>query len=387
MFELVYRKSKILNMNIIIINETSDLGGAETMAIELANALSHVPGCQVSFVSARGMLIDRLDNGIRFIPISRYRLVNIFTLFFELRSIFKKNRFDIIHAQGATVGIIAGIAVRIFSPKTKVLITHHSSAFSRVPCFIANFLFKTIADKLIAISKARYNSFMSVGFSNKEVVLIPNFVDREHLFSQADPESITKLRDSLGVLENEKIIVGAGRLLSDKRFDIFIKTLIDCSRQAPDIQIFGLILGDGPERKHLQDLVDRLTIPNLKLKLLGFQPNVATYFKMADIFLFTSEHEEVLPMCLIEATSLGTPIVCSDIPGNRDIVENEFNGFLVEPKRMNYSCFVLKLLRDSVLAKRFSANGSRKAQDAYDKDRVVADIVHLYGSILDKDGK
>lgn len=377
-------KNKI--MNIIIVNETSDLGGAEAMAIELANALSAVSGNQVAFASAPGMLTERLENRVKFFPISRYSPRSFFKIYSDLGSIFQKGNFDVIHAQGATVGLIAGIAARMFSPKTKIVITHHSARFTRIPSCLANFLLNRFVDKFIAISDARYNSFVKAGFNKEKVVLVPNFVDRERLFSQATYEKMTKLMYSFGVLDGEKIVVGAGRLLPDKRFDIFIKTLVDCARQAPDIRIFGFILGDGPERKHLQDLVGRLAIPNLRIKLLGFQSNVAAYLKMADVFLFTSEHE-VLPMCLIEATSLGAPIVCSDIPGNNDIVENEFNGFLVNARKQNYSISVLKLLKDSILAKKFSANGIKKAQDAYDKGRVVTDIIHLYNSMVRKDAE
>lgn len=80
-------------MNILIVNETSDLGGAETMAIELANALSVIPGNQVAFASAVGILTERLESRILFFPISRYSSANIFKLFLEFRSIFSRNAF------------------------------------------------------------------------------------------------------------------------------------------------------------------------------------------------------------------------------------------------------------------------------------------------------
>lgn len=373
-------------MNVIIINETSDLGGAETMAIELANALSIIPGNKVTFASAAGRLTERLGSKVKFFPISRYSPRSFIKIFFDLGFIFKSENFDVIHSQGATVGIIAGMAARIFSPKTKVIITHHSAKFTRIPSCLANFLLNSLTDKLIAISIARYNSFMKAGFSKTKVILIPNFIDRERLFSQASLENMTRLKDSLGVLNNERIIVGAGRLLPDKRFDIFIKTLIDCARQAPDIKIFGVVLGEGPEREHLQSLIDQVSIPNLRIKLLGFQSSVAAYLKIAAMFLFPSDHE-VLPMCLIEATSLGVPIVCSGISGNSDIVEDGYNGFLVDPKRMDYPIFVLKLLKDNALAEKFSLNGIARARNTYDKSRVVADIFNLYDSLVKADAK
>ena len=68
-------------MKIMIVNETSDLGGAETMAVELANALALISGNQVSFVSAPGVLVDRLDKAIKFFSIPRYQPSKIFRIF------------------------------------------------------------------------------------------------------------------------------------------------------------------------------------------------------------------------------------------------------------------------------------------------------------------
>lgn len=372
-------------MKIIVINEISRLGGAEVMAIELANTLNSMPGYKIVFASAPGILMERLNNKIEFIPISRYSLSNIFKLFFEFKTIFRRERFDIIHAQGATIGIIAGITARIFSSGTKIIITHHSSNFTRTPPCVANFLLKTVTDMLVAISKVKYDSFIRAGLSNKKITLIPNFVNREYLLSQANPKNIVNLKNSLGVLQTEKVILGIGRLLPSKRFDIFIQTLVDCARRAPDIKIFGIILGDGPELRHLQDLINQYNFPNLRIKLLGFQHNVAAYFKITNIFLFPSEHE-VLPMCLIEATSLGVPIVCSNIPGNTDIVENGFNGLLVDPIKMDYSNSILCLLKDNVLANNLSLNGIKKAMNEYDKDKVINNIIALYNSMVNVNG-
>ncbi len=368
-------------MRIIIVNETSDLGGAESMATELANAICAIPENQVAFASAPGVMQKRLEDKIQFFPISRYNHWNIFKLFLEFASIFRKNRFEIMHSQGATVAIIAGIAAKVFSPKTKIVITHHSSAFSRVPSGIAIFLFKAIGDTFISISKAKYDSFMRAGFNRKKVALIPNFVNKERLFYQASAENVKKLKDFLKVMPEEKVIVGIGRLLPGKRFNIFIKSLIDCAKQAPEIKIFGIIVGDGPERELLQRMIDRQNLPNLRFKMEGFQDNVAAYLKIAEIFLFTTE-QEVLPMCLIEATSLGVPVVCSDIAGNNDIIENAVNGFLVDRNEDNYSDYILRILRDESLAKNFSANGIEKGKKSYDKNKIAADIFSVYKSLM-----
>jgi glycosyltransferase involved in cell wall biosynthesis len=222
---------------------------------------------------------------------------------------------------------------------------------------------------------------MRHGYHTKKVFLIPNFIDRQSMLSQAAEGNVAAARLSAGVLPTERVIIGVGRLTAAKRFDVFMRTLYDCARTDPHTSILGIILGDGPERQHLQEIIDQLDLPNLRLKLLGFQSDVATYVTMADIFLFPSEHLEVLPMCLIEATALGVPVVCSDIPGNNDIVEHARNGFLVDVQKKDYSAFVLQLLQDEFLRKQFGLYGMAKAEKCYDKNTVVVDIDAVYKSL------
>ena len=86
-------------------------------------------------------------------------------------------------------------------------------------------------------------------------------------------------------------------------------------------------------------------------------------------------------MCLIEALAMGAPVVCSDIPGNRDIVEDGINGYLVDVGGKAYAEPLLRLLADRELAGRFSAQGIAKAQREYEKDKVVADILAVYRKV------
>lgn len=369
-------------MKILVINETSDLGGAETMALELVNALSLIPGNQAGFVAARGVLTERLLKDVRYFPVSRYKPSLVLKIFSEFRGIFKEVQPDIIHLQGATIGIIASVAAKFFSPRTKVVITHHSVDFTRVPAWLANVLFKTCAHAFIAISKAKQASFFRDGYTRDRVFLIPNFVNRKHLQSTASDAAVDALRQKLAVMPEERVVVSAGRIVFEKRFDLFVTTLAECARQDRNVRIRGIVLGDGTERAKVQAMAEALNLDNLRIDFMGFQHNVAVYLRMADVFFFPTEWKEVLPMCLIEAIALGAPVVCSDIPGNHDIVHHGVNGFLVNVKDKAYAEPLLRLLKDEALRKQFSSNGIEKAAREYDKDKVVADIFNVYKKLM-----
>jgi len=368
-------------MNIVIVNETSMLGGAETMALELANALGGIQGNEVSFVASDGVLLTRLDHNIKFYKIPLYTPLRIPQILMAFRRIFKEIKPDILHAQGATVGILASIAVRTISSRTKIVITHHSSIFRRTPAFVANFMFKAFFDAYIAISKVKYENFIQSGIAKDRIVLIPNFVDREKFFIKAKAIDPNVLRSQLDLTLTDKVIVTAGRLLQAKGMRTFINTLAQAAAQVPDIQFKGIILGEGPDRVHLEKMIADLKAPNLKVMLLGFQDNIGPFLKLGDVFLYPTAWKEVLPMILIEAITLGVPVVCSDIPGNNDIVQDSLNGFLVDTKQADYVTPLLRLLRDKELASDFSHKGTQRAMDLYDKTKVVGNIFQFYKTL------
>lgn len=368
-------------MRVLVVNETSDLGGAETMALELANALGQAPGVSAALAAAPGRLTERLAPGVPFYPLSRFRASRVPTILRELRAILREARPDVVHPQGATVGLLAGIAARSVSPAPRVVITHHSAAFARLPARLAHLALSWAGHALVAISRAKEASLLRAGVPREKVVLIPNFVHRERLRARASGQAIERLRGELGVAGGERVVVGAGRLVPEKRFDLFVSALSECAAREPGLRILGLLLGDGPERQRLQRMADEAARGNLRLRLMGYQDDVPAYLGLADAFLFPSEWREVLPMCLIEAISLGVPVVCSDIPGNNDIVEDGASGLLVDPATRDYAGALLRLLGDRELARRLSAGGAEKARRVYDRDKVVGDLLGLYGRL------
>ena len=83
-------------------------------------------------------------------------------------------------------------------------------------------------------------------------------------------------------------------------------------------------------------------------------------------------------MALIEASSCGIPIVCSDIVGNNDVVCNSLNGFLVSGDNFEYSKTINKILADSDLQKYMSKQGLKISKNKFDKNLVVNGIIQLY---------
>jgi L-malate glycosyltransferase len=143
-------------------------------------------------------------------------------------------------------------------------------------------------------------------------------------------------RASLGLKDDKKYIIGIGRLIPRKSFDVFVRVLAEL-----DPTIEGIIIGEGPERGNLEKLAQELGVVH-RLHLVGFveEQKKMQYLSNADVFVLTSMHEG-FGIVLQEAMQIGLPIVATKNGGQVDLVKDGVNGFLVEQSSVGH--FVVKI--------------------------------------------
>lgn len=121
-------------------------------------------------------------------------------------------------------------------------------------------------------------------------------------------------------------VVAVGRLTHQKGFDILLRAF---ARVVPDFPGWRLtIFGDGDERGHLLRLTEDLGIAP-KVSLAGIANEIPKVLAEADVFVMSSRFEG-FPNVLLEAMSLGLPVISSDCPsGPREIIHHDADGLLV----------------------------------------------------------
>ncbi len=167
-------------------------------------------------------------------------------------------------------------------------------------------------------------------------------------------EDRDSIRRELGIAENEKMLLSVGELIKRKNQGRVIQALRilrdekeQCGRggrvfraplrnQAektacsfPDR--FGLryvICGQGKTEKKLKTLAAKLGLAD-RVLFLGYREDIPQLCRAADLFVFPSL-QEGLPMALMEAIAVKTPVVCSDIRGNRELISEKTLRF--DPK-------------------------------------------------------
>lgn len=367
-------------MRILILNEDLGLGGVESMSVQLANTLFEHDECEVFTAAADGPLRARLHEGIPFVLIPKFTPTAAPRLLTALNRVIARIRPDIVHSQGATIAFLARLAARSCGVRCLNLLTRHSRKTLKIPGLLGNPMMKWSCDHVIAISGSTYDDLRQLGFGHDGLSLIPNFLDLQQVSLALAASNPQTLRAQLGLPTDRRIIAMAGRLIPEKRFDHFINILAGVGR-ASGIKPVGLVLGEGAARPQLEQLAAHHA-DDAEIRFLGYQENIYPFLAISDVFLFPSEFAEVLPMALIEALAVGLPVVCSGIPGNRDVIVDGYNGLIVDGPTSAYVERLLRLLGDHDLMTTLAANAEATAREKYDRRVVVEKILALYRRLL-----
>ncbi len=182
----------------------------------------------------------------------------------------------------------------------------------------------------------------------------------------------TAKRKQLGLDIDTKFILTVGELSKRKNQSVLIKALYNIK----DEHFICYICGQGPLQATLQNLIYKLGVDD-RIKLVGFRPDIAELCLAADIFVFSSL-QEGLPVAVMEAMAAGLPIVCSNIRGNVDLVNDEKDGFVVNPKdARGFAERIECLMRDEDIRKRFSHNEVEDIKK-YSLETVYAQMKTIY---------
>jgi len=211
---------------------------------------------------------------------------------------------------------------------------------------------------------------MMHGFSPERLYWMPNPVDTDE-FAPASQRERLDLRSRFGIPTTARVILYCGRLAPVKALPSLLDAFAVVSREIPEALL--VIVGDGVLRNELEMRVSLLGLAEKSVRFTGFvDPNeVFSWLKIADIFTLVS-FSEGFPCSLAEAMSTGIPCVVSDIPGNRQLIENGEQGLLVPVGDSNaIAGAILNVLRDVELSLRMGQAARQNIRDNYSTMSVV----------------
>jgi glycosyltransferase involved in cell wall biosynthesis len=185
-------------------------------------------------------------------------------------------------------------------------------------------------------------------------------------------------RERLGIPLNDCVIGTVSHMAKVKNIGFLIEAF---SRLPIEWPIHLLILGDGPEKEYLVNLV-RVKHVEKKVHFLGHIQKPLNYYRTMDIFALSSITEQ-MPVAILEAMSVGLPTVSTDVGDVRNMVSDENIPFIVPlQNKSDYQKAIECLIRNDSLRKSMGASNRKKCVEQYTFQKMIQDYHSLYYSIL-----
>jgi glycosyltransferase involved in cell wall biosynthesis len=201
--------------------------------------------------------------------------------------------------------------------------------------------------------------------------------------SHVSKEQVRTKRQELGVLEGEKVVAIAGRLLVEKGYLEFFEAARLVQQQDKRV-CFWALGASQPKRQ------GAISLPGLRAKgldqnvsFLGMRSDMPALLAAVDVFVLPTHGREGVPRVLMEASAMGRPIVATDVRGCREAVIHGQTGLLVLPRNAAALAeAVLTLLDNSDFANRLGAAARIHALRHFD-ERVYFERIHtVYQQLL-----
>jgi glycosyltransferase involved in cell wall biosynthesis len=365
-----------------------EIGGAEKSIVKLANALDKDKfNVSLLLCESKGIVFDILSDKIFVVDL---KTSHIGLSLFKVVNYLKKNKPDIMVSALDHVNIINICASLFCRSRPKIIITERTT-FSKISSesttkFSRKFITKFILPNLVRIFYKKADSIVCVsqGVANDLKNIIGNLPTIKVIYNPVIDINI------LGQLVNEPLnnfsnsslpkILAVGRLTKAKDYPTMLRAF---SLVLKEIPANLLVIGDGKERKKIEQLIYDLDILD-NVKLLGTQKNPFKYMNKSDVFVLSSSVEG-FPNVLVEAMACGTPVVSTNCQsGPNEIIQNGENGFLVpvgDEKKLAEA--IIKLLKDKELRKKFSERGKKHAQ-YFSIDKSAKEFENLFKKIIEK---
>jgi len=300
----------------------------------------------------------------------------------SIAGLCKTRRIDIIHAHLQKAVVSSLLATYLC--ESRLVIHEHGPIFrGGTGCLYRGFLWLlgSRADAVVANSQAAKAAIeRTMRNSDVPATVVGNFIDLERF----DPNRYDRnsVRASLG-LGADKFVVGfVGRLDRAKGADLLVEAAAILRDQQDSYRF--LVVGDGPERKRLDDQVRRLGLERMVM-LAGLHENTAAVMRAFDVGVVPSRRE-AFGIAVLEMMRMKVPVIVSPVGGLPELVQDQTTGLVLpRPGPDAIAQAITKLVEDGALRERLSRNAFEYSC-SFDGRRQVQQVVAVYERLMTSKG-
>jgi L-malate glycosyltransferase len=383
-------------MKILFYSHTGTVSGAENILLLALKRLDRTRFTPSAICPAEGNLAEKISKlgvpcetiaplEMRFtwrVDLFFKYLLSFWQTFKQLRAAINEAKPDLIHANSIRAGLVAtaasaGTQTPVFwhlqdeLPRHpfSIVIRLYAAAFSRV--------------RLIAASKATAHSFrgriLRVFKNRLPLRVIHNVIEPENF--EVDSRNRRKIREQLGLGEDEFVIGIIGQITARKGQLELVRTFAEASKQMP---LSTLLVVGAPmfnqDYLYLEELKQNVRELNLenRVKFTGKRSDIAQVMQSLDALVVNSKSEAFVIVAL-EAMACGTPVIATEVGGIREMIEHRVNGWLVpfgDARLLSEALITLN--RQPEMRAAFSDAGKKLVTERFHAGKFIADLEDFF---------
>lgn len=345
--------SKIKIMHLLQSNRFS---GAENVVCQIINMMGSYNDIEMAYCSRDGQIREALyERNIEFLPIRNLTVK-------EVKRIIKEYKPDLIHAHDMRASFIGALACGNIP-----IISHiHNNNFDSRGISLKSiaYLYAALKAKHIFwVSDSSYEGYYFHNLFKKKSEVLYNIISIDNLYSKMALDNNNYNYD----------IVYLGRITEQKNPLRLMKICKEIVDQLPSVKI--AVIGTGNLEDDTHKEAERLQLGS-NVTFLGFQSNPYKVLHDSKLMIMTSLWEGT-PMCVLEAMSLGVPVVSTPTDGVKIVVDNGKTGYLDETDEgLVNSCKTI--LTDTMLRENMSDASIKRARELMDVEKYKKRIKNAY---------
>lgn len=298
-----------------------------------------------------------------------------------LHDIFKAERPDVVHLNSSKAGGVGALAARLAGIPNIIFTSHglvwdeDRNPLSTFLIYIFSQLTFLLCHRIILISKDNYARARGL-FGGEKYVFIPNGLPILEFESRERAQTELQLRAGLHVEDTASFWIGTiAELTANKGLTYLIDAAKLLAEQGKNFQL--CIIGGGEEEKVLKAHAARLGLQK-QIHFLGFVSDASRFMKGFDCFVLSSV-KEGLPTVLLEAGQAQIPVVATNIPGARDIIDDAVSGLLTKVKNPKDMAQKITTLIDTPhLCTSLAQQLHTKVTSTFSLEKMVHETAKLY---------
>lgn len=361
-------------LRILHIFDNMWVGGAQKAFVQIENEIDKSRfKIYVCCINGKGFFFDKLKTrNVYFID--KKRSVDI-SLIFRIRRLIKDKKIDVVVTH-LDLGNLYGRMAAVLCPGVKLVSVYHGiKKFPKI-VFIVRRLLSLFNSAFLAVSKSTLDYYiLNENACKKKSKVIYNGVDIRNYRKKYREKAEKEFGFEKGIFA-----VGfVGRLNKIKNLPCFLNAAKIFSNKVKNSRF--IIVGDGPERKKLELMSERIGLKNVIFT--GYRSDVAEIISSFDVSVLPSLHEGC-PNFILESMASGKPVIASRAEGNTELIEDCKNGFLFNSKKPSSLADLLFLIYcHPEIGKKIGIEGVESVKKKFSFEKMKREYELFFEKFLD----